>query len=87
MNRFAKAFRKWFPENVKTPFFVEIRGDRTLLCDGFDKITLYRNDAITLCSGEECIAIKGNGLHLRHLSLGRIAVDGRIDAIEFSKTG
>ncbi|MBO4277088.1 MAG: YabP/YqfC family sporulation protein [Clostridia bacterium] len=69
--------------DVKTPLFVELRGRDSVLCEGFRRITGYSCARIELASDTERLEINGSGLRLRHLSRGRIAVDGRIDGIGF----
>ena len=81
MRLFAKAAK------LKTPVYIELRGRSSLLCEGFCRITGYSGERIELASDTERLEITGRGLTLRHLSAGRIAVDGRIDAIGFLQTG
>jgi len=76
-----KLFAK--PAPAAAPVYVELRGRETLLCEGFRRITDYSCARIELASDSERLEINGRGLRLRHLSAGRIAVDGRIDGIGF----
>lgn len=68
---------------VSTPVFVEIRGRECVLAEGYCRIELYSPERMILANGEYSISITGNGLELRHLSESEIAVDGRIDGVEF----
>ncbi|MBR0231657.1 MAG: YabP/YqfC family sporulation protein [Clostridia bacterium] len=68
---------------AKTPLFAEVRGRESVLCEGFRRITDYSRARIVLASDTERMEITGRDLRLRHLSSGRIAVDGRIDGIGF----
>lgn len=63
--------------------FVEIRGREVLLAEGYCRIDSYTESYITLFSDSGGIAVRGKGLTLRHLSIQRIAVEGRIDSVEF----
>ncbi len=67
----------------ESPVFVEIRGRETVLAEGYCKIESYSDTRIVLSSIENTFSVKGGGLTLKHLSSGRIAVEGRIDGIEF----
>lgn len=76
---------KWLQELLKNtvPVYVEIRGRETVLAQGYCKIVCYSPERITLANGEYEISVCGSGLELRHLSEGVIAIDGRIDGVEF----
>ncbi len=67
----------------KNPVFVEIRGREIVLAEGYCKIENYSDTCIVLSSTENTFSVKGTGLTLKHLSSGRIAVEGRINSIEF----
>lgn len=79
------AFMKRLLDLFKTttPIFVEIRGRETVLAEGYCKIVLYSRTRIDLASAEGSISVCGSGLELRHLSEAAIAIDGRIDRVEF----
>lgn len=85
-----KQFRKHIAHmgrNIRaTPVYIELRGRESVLCDGFCRITGYSDKRIELCSDTDGIEITGDGLTLRHLSLGKLAIDGRIDRIGFLQT-
>ena len=70
-------------ESVVTPEFIEIRGRKSLLLDGYCRITDYSDIRIELCTDNYCVVVTGRGLTLRHLSMGKLAIDGRIDNIGF----
>lgn len=76
---------KWIRELFKRDdrIYVEVRGRETVLTEGYCRITCYERDNIRLSNGEYCVDIIGSELELRHLSASVIAVDGRIDRIEF----
>ncbi len=65
------------------PVFVEIRGRNSLLAQGYTRICGYSPERISLENGEFVISVYGSELTLRHLSEDIIAVDGRIDGVEF----
>ncbi len=79
------SFMKWFSELFKneTRVYIEVRGRETVLAEGYCRIELYSPERIVLSNGEYGVAVCGNGLELRHLSESVIAVDGRIDRVEF----
>ena len=68
---------------TETPVYVEIRGRETVLAEGYCKIELYSESRIVLANSEYSISVCGSDLNLRHLSESAIAVDGRIDRVEF----
>ncbi len=68
---------------TETPVFVEIRGRDTVLAEGYCRIELYSPERIILAHRDYSISVSGSGLMLRHLSESAIAVDGRIDSVEF----
>jgi sporulation protein YqfC len=76
---------KWLLDLFKTatPIFVEIRGRETVLAEGYCKIVLYSPTQMILANADYSISVCGSGLELRHLSDSAIAVDGRIDRVEF----
>ncbi|MBQ4316894.1 MAG: YabP/YqfC family sporulation protein [Clostridia bacterium] len=76
---------KWISELLKKDnrVYVEVRGRETVLAQGYCRIELYTPERITLSNGEYSVAICGDGLELRHLSVSVMAIDGRIDGIEF----
>lgn len=79
------SFMKWISELLKKDnrVYVEVRGRETVLAQGYCRIELYTPERITLSNGEYIVSICGNGLELRHLSVSVMAIDGRIDGIEF----
>ncbi len=82
----VNGFMKLFDELIKKTvpqLFVEIRGRESLLAEGYCKIEVYSDFDIVLASDNGRIAVSGEGLHLRHLSSQRIAIDGRVDRVEF----
>ena len=76
---------KWISELLKkdNQVFVEVRGRETVLAEGYCRIEVYTPERITLSNGSYSVTIRGSGLELRHLSVSVIAVDGRIDGVEF----
>ncbi len=70
-------------KNAAVPVFVEIRGRERLLAQGYCRICEYSPERIGLANGEYIISVYGSGLELTHLSEDVIAIDGRIDGIEF----
>lgn len=90
MTYFMKAFSdkagllKRLPR--PTPSFIELRGRESLLCDGAGRIACYSETRIELCIDRDRLYIVGQGLTLRHLSFGKLAIDGRIDEIGFLPT-
>ncbi len=82
MNRFMKLFDELIKKTVPQ-LYVEIRGRESVLAEGYCKIEVYSDFDIVLASDNGRIAISGEGLHLRHLSSQRVAVDGRVDKVEF----
>lgn len=65
------------------PIFLEIRGRDCLHAQGYCKIEEYSPEVITVSNQEFAISVKGEALTLRHLSEGIIAIDGRINEIDF----
>jgi len=78
MKLFEELIKKTIPQ-----LFVEIRGRESLLAEGYCRIEIYSDFDIVLASDNGKIAISGENLHLRHLSSQRIAIDGRVDRVEF----
>ena len=76
---------KWLLDFFKTttPVFVEIRGRETVLAEGYCRIELYSPEQIVLANEKYSISVCGSELNLRHLSESAIAIDGRIDRVEF----
>lgn len=76
---------KWIKElfSVATPVYIEIRGREAVLAEGYCKIESYSETYICLANSESRFAVCGSGLKIRHLSESAVAVDGRIDRIEF----
>ncbi|MBQ8895560.1 MAG: YabP/YqfC family sporulation protein [Clostridia bacterium] len=67
----------------ETPRFIELRGRDELLLQGCSRICEYLPERICLSYGEGVVAVNGSGLTLRHLSEEAVAIDGRIDGVEF----
>ncbi len=63
--------------------FVEIRGRELVLAEGYCRIELYSEECVILRSSQSQIQISGENLNLQHLSDERVAVEGRINGIEF----
>lgn len=85
MKRFLKRF-DLLGKTLYFPPFIELRGRESLLFDGECRITDYSDSRIELMSDNGLVEVKGEGLTLRHLSPGRLAIDGRIDGIGFLQT-
>jgi len=81
----VKCFMKLFDDLIKKDSveFAEIRGREAVLAEGYGRILAYGDSEIILSSQRGGIVIRGEGLTLRHLSTQRVAVEGRIDGIEF----
>lgn len=67
----------------KCDIYTELRGRGCLFADGFGKLKTYTDTVIVLSSESADMRIRGVGLSMRHLSGGRIAIDGRIDGINY----
>lgn len=76
-----KLFGDLFKKSVS--LYVELRGREAVLAEGYCRIESYSHEIIVLASDSERIAVRGAELTLRHLSRERVAVEGRIDGIEF----
>ncbi len=76
-----KLFSNLFKEFI--PTYVEIRGRKTVLLEGYARIEEYSETMIILASDNDRVLIKGTNLELCHLSSERIAVKGRVDGVEF----
>ncbi|MBR4278812.1 MAG: YabP/YqfC family sporulation protein [Clostridia bacterium] len=76
---------KWIKEIFKSvsPTYIELRGRELLLAEGYCRIEDYSDEKIVLSNAEFSFSVFGSGLRLRHLSEGIMAVDGRIDRVEF----
>ncbi len=76
---------KWLLDffKITTPVFVEIRGRETVLAEGYCRIERYSPEQIILANEKYSISVCGSRLDLRHLSESAIAIDGRIDRVEF----
>ena len=62
---------------------VELRDRNYVLAEGYSSIESYSETKIVLSSLFERLSVYGDGLTLVHLSDCRIAIEGRIDGIEF----
>ena len=67
--------------NEKT--YVEIRGRKTFLLEGLERITEYGDTRIAVSCGEYSVAVNGEGMTLAFLADNRISVEGRIDSVEY----
>lgn len=88
MNKFMKPISQIKEKanyllSLPKEIFIEIRGREVLLAEGYCRIEEYTQTSVVLASDKEKFAVKGENLLLRHLSSQRIAIDGRIDGIEF----
>ncbi len=88
LNEYIEAvndFMKLIQELLKKTqnIFIEIRGRESVLLEGFGRIEDYSDRRIRLASDFDIIEIRGSSLTLRHLSTERIAIDGRIDCVEY----
>lgn len=68
---------------ISTPVFLEVRGRTVLHAEGYCRIEGYSQEKILLSSSEGVVAVYGKGLNLGHLTSERIAIEGRIEKIEF----
>ena len=66
-----------------TQIYIEIHGRENLLAEGYCRIEDYGGDRITLVSESNSVCVRGEDLRLRHLSNERIAVEGRINSVEY----
>lgn len=75
----------WIKDLFKSvsPTYIELRGRELLLAEGYCRIEDYSDARIVLSNDEYRFSVEGSGLRLRHLSDGIMAVDGRIDRVEF----
>ncbi len=62
---------------------VELRERNYLLAEGYSCIESYSDTRINLSSPLERLSVYGEELTLIHLSDSHIAIEGRIDGIEF----
>lgn len=67
----------------KTPEYIGLHGRGGMIAEGYCRIGEYSDTRIRFESDSGEILLTGERLTLRHLSRGRIAVDGRIKGIEF----
>ena len=63
--------------------YIEIHGRENLLAEGYCRIIDYGESKITFASETKTICIKGEKLRLSHLDNQRLAVEGRIDSVEY----
>lgn len=75
----------WIKELFKggRQVYIELRGRETVHLEGYCRIEDYSRECIKLGNGEYLVGIIGQELELRHLSEQAIAIDGRIDRVEF----
>ncbi len=62
---------------------VELRDRNYVLAEGYSSIEVYSETKILLSSQFERLSVYGSDLTLIHLSDTHIAIEGRIDGIEF----
>ncbi|MBQ3230203.1 MAG: YabP/YqfC family sporulation protein [Clostridia bacterium] len=79
MKRFSKLSRLFMAEE---PVYIEIKGKETVLAEGYCRIDTYSDSVIVLGSENARFAVRGKGLMLKHLSFGKIAVEGEISGVE-----
>lgn len=77
MKRILEFFKR------EIPIFFELRGREALLAQGYCRICLYSPQRISLSNEKYTLSVYGDGLELRHLGEEVIAIDGRIDGVEF----
>ena len=63
--------------------FLEIRGNRTVLVDGFSRLLDYGEDEISFRAGRKKLKISGSKLKMDMMTEGKIAVSGIIRTVEF----
>ncbi len=69
--------------NQSRDIFIELRGGRVVLAEGYCRIESFSEKVIVLESELDKIAVRGSNLTLSHLSSGRIAVKGEISTVEY----
>lgn len=62
---------------------VELRERNYVLAEGYSSIEVYSEVKIVLSSAYERLSVYGSGLTLIHLSDSHIAIEGRVNGIEF----
>lgn len=67
----------------KSEIFVEIRGRESVHLEGYCRIEEYTREYIKLGNNEYSVGVIGQALELRHLGEQTVAIDGRIDRVEF----
>lgn len=81
MNEFMKLLEELFKKTLEV--FIEIRGREAVFAEGYCRIEKYSETEIRLASDSDRISVRGESLNLKHLSTERIAIVGRIEAVEF----
>lgn len=83
MNDFMNI--EWIKALLKSEheIFVEIRGRESVHLEGYCRIEEYTREYIKLGNSEYSVGIIGQELELRHLGEQTVAIDGRIDGVEF----
>lgn len=69
---------------TETPIFIELRGREAMLAQGYCRISLYSPERITLSNEKYTVSVYGSALELRRLGEEAMAIDGRIDGVEFA---
>ncbi len=82
VNGFMKLFEELL-KKTKPQLYIEIRGRETLIAEGYCRIEVYSDFDIVLASDNGKISVFGEGLRLRHLSTECMAIEGRVDRVEF----
>jgi hypothetical protein len=79
---FMKRILDFF--KTETPIFIELRGREAMLAQGYCRISLYSPERITLSNEKYTVSVYGSALELRRLGEEAMAIDGRIDGVEFA---
>lgn len=64
-----------------------LSGREKLSVEGVSNVGRFDRQEIILDTGEGALLIKGEGLHMQHLSLeqGKLSLVGRIDSLQYSE--
>ena len=63
--------------------FIEIRGNREVLVDGFTSLLQYSESEISVMAGKKRLSITGEKLKMDVMTEGKIAVSGIIGSVAF----
>lgn len=66
---------------------IEIEGNQTVVLSGHCVITLYSPQEMRVQCGKLAICINGDGLELRSLDAGELAIGGTIASVGFETEG